>query len=107
MKNKKGTILIAIYMVMLVLSIFAAAFLSRSINQNRVTLIFKYRTQAFNLDEAGLDNAITWLRAQPVAPIGNQTNPWGGAQNLGSGVYSVNIIDLGAPGGVADRKSVV
>lgn len=98
-RSKKGTILIAIYMVLVVLSIFAAAFLSRSIYQNRAVFVFRKHTQAFSLAEAGLDRAINWLRAQPSAPIGNYTNPWGGVQTLGAGTYSVVITDLGAPGG--------
>jgi hypothetical protein len=98
-RDKKGAAaLIAVYMVLMVLSIFTAAFLSRSIYQNRAVMFFKKYTQAFNLAESGLDRALNWLRAQASPPIGNYTDPWGGVQSLGAGIYSAVITDLGAPG---------
>jgi Tfp pilus assembly protein PilX len=100
LKNRKGVALISVYMVLVVLSIFITAFLSRSIYQNRAVMVFKKSTQAFDLAEAGLDKALTWLRAQPSPPIGNYTNPWGGVQNLTLGTYSTTITDLGVQGAV-------
>jgi len=99
LRNNKGVALIIVFLVTTVLLIYSAAFVSVSINQNISADIFKRRFKAFNLAEAGLDHTITWLRAQPSPPIGNQTNPWGGAQNIGGGNYSVIITDLGAIGG--------
>jgi len=99
LRNNKGVALITTFLVISVLAIFSAAFLTVSINQKISADIFKRRTTAFNIAEAGLDNAIVWLRAQSSPPIGNRTNPWGGAQNIGGGSYSVTITDLGAIGG--------
>ena len=104
MRSEKGIILISVYMVLLVLSIFAATLLNRSIYQNRAVFVFKRHTQAFNLAEAGLDRTINWLRAQGSPPIGNYNNPWGGVQNLGTGTYSVAVTDLGSPGGAAQIR---
>jgi hypothetical protein len=99
LRNNKGVALITTFLVITVLLIYSAAFVSISISQNTSADIFKRRMRAFNLAEAGLDHTITWLRAQGSPPVGNQTNPWGGAQNIGGGSYSVTITDLGAIGG--------
>lgn len=103
-KHKKGSTLILSLVVIIALLIYAAAFISISINQSLIIDIFTRRTSAFNLAEAGLDNAIVWLRAQPSPPVGNNVNPWGGVQNLGGGSYSVTITDLGAVGGSASIR---
>jgi hypothetical protein len=99
LKGNKGAALILTLSVMTLLMIFLIAFVSMSINQNITSDIFKRRTKAFYLAEAGLDHAVNWLRAQPTPPSGNNTNPWGGIQSLGNGTYSVLIVDLGIVGG--------
>ena len=99
-KNRRGVVLVAFYMVMTVLSIFAAQFVSRAIYQNNSVITFNKKAQAFNLAESGLDKAIAWFRTQDAPPVGNKNNPWGGgAQNLILGTYSVAITDLGNPAG--------
>lgn len=102
--NNKGMALIVIYLVITVLLVFSSAFFSLAINQNRISDIFTRRIKAFNLAEAGLDNTVMWLRAQPTPPVGNRINPWGNVQNLGGGTYSVAITDLGAIGGTANIR---
>ncbi|MFH1458196.1 MAG: DUF4900 domain-containing protein [Candidatus Omnitrophota bacterium] len=97
--NNKGAALITTFLVITVLLIFSGVFVSVSLNQNITSDIFKRRTKAFHLAEAGLDNAIFWLRAQGAPPVGNRTDPWGGAQNIGGGNYTVTITDLGVIGG--------
>jgi len=106
--NQKGVAIIGAYLVLVVLIIFASAFLSRTIYQNRSIIIFNRRVQAFNLAEAGLDRAIDWFRAQPSPPTGGG-NLWAaGAQTLGAsgttntpviGTYNIVITDLGEPAG--------
>ncbi len=98
LRGKKGVALIIAFLVMTLLLIYCAAFVSISINQNINADIFKRRTRAFGLAEAGLDQALVWLRAR-VPPTGNYTNPWGGIQSVGGGTYSVTITDLGPIGG--------
>jgi hypothetical protein len=49
-------------------------------------------SQAFGLAEAGLNDALQWLRAQPSPPTGTAAfDPFGGTQTLGPGTYSVTI----------------
>ena len=97
-KDKRGVALLIVFFVIVILAIYSASFVSNSINRNFVADIFKRRTQAFNLAEAGLDHALVWLRAQGAPPIGIFTDPWGGIQNLGEGTYTVTITDLGPVG---------
>jgi len=99
LKNNKGVALIITFLVITVLLIFSAAFFGVAINQNLTADIFKRRTKAFHLAEAGLDQSIVWLRAHSSPPVGDYTNPWGGVQNIGGGSYSVTITDLGIIGG--------
>ncbi len=96
--NRKGIAFIAVLSVISVLIIFAAAFMNRTVSRNKISLVLRTYTEAFNLAEAGLDKAIVWFREQASPPTGNRTNPWGGVQSLGNGTYSVAITDLGAVG---------
>lgn len=98
LKNKKGSTLILSLVVIVALLMYAAAFISIGINQSLLVDIFKRRTAAFNIAEAGLDHAIVWLRSQSSPPVGDRTNPWGSVQSLGGGTYSVVIADLGMVG---------
>jgi hypothetical protein len=48
--------------------------------------------QAFNLAEAGLNDAVQWMRAQAAPPAGTVAfNPFGAPQSLGPGTYTVAI----------------
>jgi hypothetical protein len=104
LKNNNGVALVAALLVMVVLLVYSAIFVSMSTSQNIISDIFKRRTKAFNVAESGLDHALTWLRSQPSPPIGNSIDPWGGAQSLGGGTYSVAITDLGEVGGSGIRR---
>ncbi|MBU3912430.1 MAG: hypothetical protein KKD90_07610 [Candidatus Omnitrophica bacterium] len=61
-KNNKGTILIISYLVIAVLLILSAAFLSRSISENRIAERQKWSVRAFSIAEAGLERALYDLR---------------------------------------------
>ena len=78
LKNNKGVALILTFLTMTLLLIFLAAFVGMSINQNIISDIFRKRTKAFYLAEAGLDHGVNWLRSQASPPVGDVTNPWGG-----------------------------
>ncbi len=99
LKNNKGVALILTFLTMTLLLIFLAAFVGMSINQNIISDIFRKRTKAFYLAEAGLDHGVNWLRSQASPPVGDVTNPWGGTQSLAGGTYTVFIDDLGLVGG--------
>lgn len=61
-KNKKGIVLITSYIVITVLTILGAAFVSRSISEARIAEHEKNYVQAFYLAEAGIDYALAQLR---------------------------------------------
>ena len=61
-KNKKGIALITAYIVIAVLTVLGAAFISRSISEMRVAERGKNSTQAFYIAEAGIDFAIEEMR---------------------------------------------
>ena len=80
LKNKKGIILITVYIVIAVLTILGAAFISRSISEMRVAEREKKSMQAFYLAESGIDYAINRLRV-----IGNSSGQKSSTlQNIGS-----------------------
>ncbi|MBU0759509.1 MAG: hypothetical protein KKC66_01175 [Candidatus Omnitrophica bacterium] len=80
LKNKKGIVLITAYIVIAVLTILGAAFISRSISEMRVAEREKKSMQAFYLAESGIDYAINRLRA-----TGNSSGQISSTlQNIGS-----------------------
>lgn len=108
-KNKKGMILIAAYLVIALLLTFSLIFVNRSINDKNLAVKEKDIIQAFYLTEAGLDSGLVWLRAQGSPPPGTAAfDPLGGAQNLGGGTYSVSIDpDDGNPGNYLKRYKII
>ncbi|MFC1698531.1 hypothetical protein ACFL1I_01060 [Candidatus Omnitrophota bacterium] len=68
-KRKKGFVLITAYMVIVVLVILGAAFISRAINETRIAQRQNRSAKALYLAEAGIDFALTQLRAGN--PAGN------------------------------------
>jgi len=104
LKSRKGIAIVLTFMVTSVLLISSGVFVSMAINQNLTADIYKRRTKAFYMAEAGLDHAVYWLRAQGQPPIGNRTNPWGGVQTIKEGNYSVTITDLGIVGGTGTLR---
>ena len=62
LKNKKGIVLIASYIVIVVLTILGAAFISRSLSETRIAERERNYMQAFYIAEAGVDYAIEQLR---------------------------------------------
>jgi len=60
--NRRGVVLIICYMVIVVLSLLAGAFLTRSISERSVASKYFDSTQAFWLAEAGVNKALVQLR---------------------------------------------
>jgi hypothetical protein len=60
--NKRGVVLIICYIVIVVLSLLAGAFLTRSISERSVASKYFDSTQAFWLAEAGVNKALVQLR---------------------------------------------
>jgi hypothetical protein len=99
--NRKGTALIAVYMVVAVLLAFGGYVIDVSNSQNNTANTFKRQTQAISIAEAGLDRALVWLRLQGTPPQGSISSI---SQNLPPtgtplGSYTVAFTDLGSPGG--------
>lgn len=91
-KNKRGVILIAVYLLIAVLLIFSLTFVNRAINDRNLAIRDRNLALALYLAEAGLDRGLVWLRAQGSPPAGTAAfDPLGGAQNLGEGTYTVSI----------------
>jgi len=88
--NKRGVVLIICYMVIMVLTILGAAFLTRSVSERNVASKYFDSTQAFWLAEAGVNKALIQLK-----------NDYDRLDSipctlLGTGEYSVDLIeDLG------------
>jgi len=89
-ENKKGIALIAAYLVIAVLIVFAITFVNASIGQNNAANLFKKQMQAFNLAESGLDKAVSQLRAGSASNFPGTLSP--------IGTYAVTISDLGLYG---------
>lgn len=90
LKNKRGVILIVVYLLVTVLLTFSIIFISRTVNEKNIALRQKNISFAFYLAEAGLDAGFNWLALQSVAPS-VPTDPFGGLQTLGEGTYQVTI----------------
>ncbi|MFH1867902.1 MAG: DUF4900 domain-containing protein [Candidatus Omnitrophota bacterium] len=102
LRNKKGSALITVFLVITVLLVLSAAFVSVAISHSRATERFKNRTVAFQTAEAGLDHAFAWLQYRPVPPAGILVNPWeaaGAPTLIGGGNYTVIITKLVSPTG--------
>lgn len=108
-KNERGIILIAAYLVIMVLLIFASIFASRSINEKNLATRQKNLAQAFYLAEAGLDRGLLWLRSCGSPPSGTAAfDPLAGAQSLGQGTYSISIDpDDNNPGNYLKRYKII
>jgi len=81
--NKRGVALILISILLVVLTIFSTALISSSFSENAFALRYLESTQAFWLAEAGINQALNGLRADPSLPAINGT--------LGQGGYNVTI----------------
>ncbi len=84
-KGNRGFILITSYMVITVLIILAIAFISKSVTESNLSRRKQHLIQALYLPEAGVDEAITQLRAgtstadlvaTPLADIGSYDCDW-------------------------------
>lgn len=97
--NRRGVVLIICYMVIVVLIILGAAFLTRSVSERSITSKYFDSIQAFWLAEAGVNQALFKLRTEGYNVL-SAINKWSGS--LGSaGEYSV---DLGETSGDGSRK---
>ncbi|MBN1688749.1 MAG: hypothetical protein JW893_06575 [Candidatus Omnitrophica bacterium] len=84
--HEKGFFLIVSYLVIATLAVFSVALFTRSFNFQNVTESNKNRIAAFNMAEAGLDQAIVQLaQVSPFQPFTSMNYPCSGGT-----YYSVN-----------------
>lgn len=86
MNNKRGSVLVVSFMVILVLAALGGIMLSRSITERALTQRYTESTQAFWLAEAGVSRALEELGSNFNA-AGN--NIW--SQTLAPGRYAVDV----------------
>lgn len=91
MKANRGIILIAAYLIIAAMLILGAAFVGRSINEKIVAQRELESVQAFFIAEAGVDCGLDWLRTHQPPSGTTPFDPFGGAQVLGKGSYTVSI----------------
>ena len=90
--QRQGFILLAHYLLLTFLIAWSAAGLRRSTTENAASERFVDTSEAFELAEAGLDQASRWLRSQPGPPVGTQPfDPFNGAIAIPSGTVTVTI----------------
>lgn len=86
--KRRGFILIASYLVIVVLIILGAAFISKSVTETRIARRQQRFIQALFLAEAGIDQGLDSLRANPGAEDPEEVG-------FGAGTYDYETFDLG------------
>jgi len=84
--TRRGIALVLSLIVIVVLSIFGVAIISRSVSESRLTQRYMESTQAFWLAEAGINRALNELRSD-YSTTGSNLWP----TNLGAGRYYANV----------------
>lgn len=123
--DRRGSLLIACYLLLAILTSWSATMFSRSAAELAASERYSQSLQAFHLAEAGMNRAMQWLRSQPTPPGGNiafdpftnpatqncsindPTQPARAAQALAGGSYIVCIDpDDNNPIGFMDRYTI-
>ncbi|MCX5694566.1 MAG: DUF4900 domain-containing protein [Candidatus Omnitrophica bacterium] len=98
--NEKGAALITVYMAVAVLLAFGGFVVDVSNTQNKAANTFKNQAQIINIADAGIDEALVWLRDYYVQygtyPSGSISKI--GPKNFSPGSYEVFFTDLGSSG---------
>lgn len=97
--GRRGAVLVISYLFMTVIAALVSTMMVRSLNEQRIAQRYARLASGFYLAEAGLDDAISWMRSQPSPPAGTVCfDPFSGngcanpqAQALGPGTYTVTI----------------
>lgn len=87
-KNRRGSILLTSYIVLVVLLLFASLFFNRSVTDRRLFDINREQAEAFYLAEAGVDRALEGLRNDYSGYTGTS------ATGLGRGEYETSVTTL-------------
>ena len=90
MSNRRGSVLITAYIVLVVLLLLGGIFLSRTISDKKLFDIGRQRTEAFYLAEAAVDTALVGLKNNYATYAGTAA-----AVSLGRGEFEATVVDAG------------
>lgn len=107
-RGDKGTILLTSLICMMFIAVTGVAILTLTAHGLRSTTKLKRSTVAFNLSESGVDRTLRWLKDQPSPPTSlSSFDPFGGAQSLTGGSYTVVVTpDPGNSGAVLKKYTI-
>lgn len=92
LRSRRGAALLYTMLVLMIFSIVGMSMASSTVQSLRLSRMQESSSRAFNLAESGCERALLWLRQQ-AAPPSQVTpfDPFGGANQLGLGYYTVTI----------------
>lgn len=91
-RHERGAVLLLVLLGSMTISVLAGAFVQMGISEQRFSERSQGNVQAFYLSESAIDQGLTWLRGQLVAPQWTDRRVlFGGWQPLGQGTYLTTI----------------
>ncbi len=108
-KRAKGTALLAALATVFLVVLIGTAILANTLQGLHLARHVREGTLAFNVAESGAERAVRWLKDQPFPPPGTEAiDPFGGAQAMGDGTYSVTVTpDIGNGGFTLKKYKIV
>lgn len=94
LKNNRGILLIAVFMIIAVVSVLLGAFLFRNVWDAKNSLRYKQSIVALHCAEAGLDQAIVKLPAN-VTAVSNVALTDNNNQTRGEYAHTISILEMG------------
>lgn len=92
MSDRRGSVLVLSYLVLMLFSTWTATGLLRSTTELHASQLYVEKLQAFHAAEAGLDDAHVWLRGRGIPPSGvNPFDPFNGPRPVNRGRVRVTI----------------
>jgi hypothetical protein len=105
---RPGSALITTLICLMVLMLRGEAVMALSLSGLNIAERVRRGTLSFNLAESGAERAARYLKGLGAPPSGTSAfDPFGGAQNLGDGTYSVSILPDAGNSGAQLKKYTV
>lgn len=90
--KNRGAVLVTSLACVLLLVTLGSALLVNMLGGMHLAKHVEFSSLAFNVAESGGERALRWLKDQSAPPAGTSTlSPFGGAQSLGAGTYTVTV----------------
>lgn len=90
--KNRGAVLVTALACVLILVTLGSALLVSMLGGMHLAKHVEYSSLAFNVAESGGERALRWLKDQSYPPAGTSAiSPFGGAQSLGAGSYTVTV----------------